>query len=101
MNKIYTPDTSTQIERPLCLSAVETGFPSLATDYMEEPLDINQHLIKHSAATFFVRASGDSMIGAGIHDGDLMIVDRSLEARNRKIVIAVVRGFQPWSPLRE
>ncbi|MEM6614811.1 MAG: translesion error-prone DNA polymerase V autoproteolytic subunit [Cyanobacteria bacterium P01_C01_bin.72] len=72
-----------------CVSA---GFPSPAEDYIEGKLDLNQHLIPHPLATFFVRVSGDSMIGAGIHSGDLLIVDRSLSAREGSVIIAVVNG---------
>ena len=92
MNMILIPDTSTAISCPLCFSCVEAGFPSPAEDYMEGSLDLNQHLIKHPAATFFVRVSGDSMINAGIHPGDILIVDRSLEPSDKKIVIAVIDG---------
>ena len=74
------------------MSAVEAGFPSPAEDYIEGSLDLNKHLIKHPAATFFVRVSGDSMINAGIYPGDILIVDRSLEAIDKKIVIAVIDG---------
>lgn len=92
MNTILTPDTSTTINCPVCISCVEAGFPSPAEDYMEGSLDLNRHLIKHPAATFFVRVSGDSMINAGIHPGDILIVDRSLEPCDKKIVIAVIDG---------
>ena len=92
MNTILTPDTSAKISYPLCFSCVEAGFPSPAEDYMEGNLDLNHHLIKHPAATFFVRVSGDSMIDAGIHPGDILIVDRSLEPCDKKIVIAVIDG---------
>ena len=77
---------------PLALCHVEAGFPSPADDYMEGALDLNEHVIKHPSATYFVRASGDSMIGAGIFNGDLLIVDRSLEASSGKVVIAEVDG---------
>jgi DNA polymerase V len=77
---------------PLALCWVEAGFPSPADDYMEGSLDLNDHIIKHPSATYFVKASGDSMIGAGIFNGDLLIVDRSLEASNGKVVIAEVDG---------
>ena len=77
---------------PLALCHVEAGFPSPADDYMEEALDLNEHVIKHPSATYFVKASGDSMIGAGIFNGDLLIVDRSLEASSGKVVIAEVDG---------
>jgi len=73
---------------------VAAGFPSPADDYLkaETPLDLNEHLIKHPAATFFVRVRGDSMTGCGIFPDDILIVDRSLEPIHRKVVIAVVNG---------
>jgi DNA polymerase V len=92
VDTIYKPDQTTGYERPLYLESVSAGFPSPANDYIESPLDLNQHLIKHPAATFFVKAKGDSMIDAGIHSGDLLIVDRSLEVTDGKVVIAVVDG---------
>lgn len=77
---------------PLYTSAVSAGFPSPADDHTEEALDLNQHLVKHPTATFFVRVSGESMIEAGIHPHDILIVDRSLEVISGKIVIAVLNG---------
>jgi DNA polymerase V len=90
--KIYRPDLSTELECPLFLAPVEAGFPSPAEDYVEGQLDLNKHLIKHPAATFFVRAAGDSMINAGIFPGDILIVDRSIEPADKKVVIAVING---------
>ena len=72
--------------------SVAAGFPSPAEDHMESSLDLNQHLIKHPSATFYVYARGDSMVSAGILDGDMLIVDRSLEATNDSIVVAVING---------
>ena len=89
---IYQPDQSTPCKRPLFMVPVSAGFPSPAEDYIEGNLDLNKHLIKHPAATFFVKVSGSSMIDAGIHDGDILIVDRSLKPVNKKVVIAVVNG---------
>lgn len=77
---------------PLFEVPVKAGFPSPADDYLEQNLDLNEHLISHPAATFFVRVDGDSMTGAGIHKEDILIVDRSLEPTNGKIVIAVING---------
>ena len=77
---------------PLYLSAIRAGFPSPAEDYIERNLDLHDHLVKDKAATFFLRATGDSMREAGIHDGDLLVVDRALEAAHGKIVIAVLDG---------
>ncbi len=78
--------------RPLVLSRVPAGFPSPADDYIEGALDLNEHLIAHREATFFVRVKGHSMAGAGIADGDLLVVDRSLEAASGDIVVAVIDG---------
>jgi DNA polymerase V len=71
---------------------VSAGFPSPADDYLEAPLDLNQHLIKRPSATFFARAEGDSMRGRGIFSGDLLIVDRSIKPANGQIVIASMHG---------
>jgi len=89
---VHTPDLSTRHHQSLFETRVSAGFPSPAADYEEDKLDLNEHLIKHPAATFFVRTIGDSMVGAGIHCGDLLVVDRSLEPRDKSIVIAVVNG---------
>ena len=89
---IYEPKKETRYERPIFMAPVTAGFPSPAEDYIEGKLDLNEHLVKHPAATFFVRVTGDSMIDAGIHPGDILIVDRSLEAADKKVVIAVVEG---------
>jgi DNA polymerase V len=92
ITQVYLPDVSTSCPRPLFLVSVSAGFPSPADDYLEGQLDLNRHLIKHEAATFFVRVTGDSMIGSGIHSGDLLIVDRALEPTEKSVVIAVVNG---------
>ncbi len=77
---------------PLYLSPVQAGFPSPAEDYMDGQLNLHAHLVRNEAATFFLRASGDSMTGAGIFDGDLLVVDRSLPAGHNRIVIAALDG---------
>ena len=92
VDAIYTPDLSTRCSLPVFLGRLPAGFPSPADDYIEGRLDLNRHLIKHPAATFFVRVTGDSMIGAGIHSGDLLVVDRSLEPVDRNVVVAVLDG---------
>ncbi len=88
----FSPDTKTSCPLPLFLASVKAGFPSPADDFLEKKLDLNEHLIRHPAATFFVRVDGDSMQGAGICRGDILIVDRSLEAGDGRIVVAVVNG---------
>ncbi len=82
----------TALPLPLDGSRIAAGFPSPADDDLEGTIDLNEHLVQHPAATFFVRVQGDSMIGAGIHHGDLLVVDRALEARSGSIVVAVVDG---------
>ena len=77
---------------PLYGASVQAGFPSPADDHIEGTLDLNAYLVKHPAATFFVRATGHSMMDAGIHPGDVLVVDRSLEAVSGKIVIAALDG---------
>lgn len=77
---------------PLYQCAVAAGFPSPAEDDMERVLDLNELLIKHPAATFFVRVTGTSMIGAGIHHNDILVVDRSLKPMDGKVIIASVNG---------
>lgn len=89
---IYAPDLTTRYKLPIFLGRLPAGFPSPADDYLEGKLDITKHLVKHPAATFYVRVSGDSMIGAGIHTGDLLVVDRSLEPKNGNVIVAALAG---------
>ena len=89
---IFSIIKNTQINIPVFLDKVSAGFPSPATDYMENKLDLNEYLIKHPAATFIVRTSGSSMTSASICSGDLLIVDRSIVPKNNNIVIASIFG---------
>lgn len=82
----------TVLRRPLFLERVAAGFPSPAQDYVDRALDLNELCIEHPAATYYVRAAGESMLGVGIHPGDVLVVDRALEARHRDIVIAAWQG---------
>jgi DNA polymerase V len=77
---------------PFFQESVSAGFPSPAQDYIENSLDLNELMIKHPSSTFFVRVQGDSMRGAGIFSSDILVVDRSLEAVNGKIIVAIVNG---------
>lgn len=77
---------------PLFNEKIPAGFPSPAADYVERPLDLNELCIAHPAATYFVRVSGHSMIGAGIYDGSLLVVDRSITPQHGDIIIAAVGG---------
>lgn len=77
---------------PLYSSKVQAGFPSPADDYIEKHLDLNAHLVKNPASTFFVRVSGESMKDAGIFPDDILVVDRSLEAVDGKVVVVAIDG---------
>jgi len=77
---------------PLFSGKVAAGFPSPADDYVEKNLDLNELLVQKPAATFFVRAQGESMLGAGIHPNDILVVDRSIEPVPGKIVICALNG---------
>jgi DNA polymerase V len=77
---------------PLVAWHISCGFPSPADDYRESELDLNELVIAHPEATFYVRVSGDSMEGAGIFEGDVLVVDRALDARENTIVVALVNG---------
>jgi DNA polymerase V len=77
---------------PLAGVPVEAGFPSPADDYIEKQLDLNQLMVNHPEATFFMRVQGDSMVEAGIHTGDILVVDRSQEAKEGSVIVAVLDG---------
>jgi DNA polymerase V len=82
----------TLVDLPLFGSKIPAGFPSPADDHLEATIDLNRQYVRHPTATFFVRVQGTSMIGAGIHNGDMLVVDRSLEAQSGSVVIAIING---------
>lgn len=92
VDKIYKPVCNVEQSQPLFFADVPAGFPSPAADYQQTSLDLNKYLVKNPPATFFVRAAGNSMTGVGIHSGDILVVDKSLEPRDKNVVIAVVNG---------
>lgn len=79
-----------EMELPLYETTIPAGFPSPAEEYLGDTMDLNQYLIKNPTASFFAKVEGDSMIDAGIFAGDLVVVDRSITAKNNDIVIAAV-----------
>ncbi len=87
-----TKSVDREHEIPLIESAVPAGFPSIAEDYVDRALNLQELLVKHPAATFFVRVKGSSMLGAGISSNDILIVDRALTPTDNKIVIARIDG---------
>ena len=90
--QFFTVDLSEKREIPFFATPISAGFPSPADDYTEISLDLNKHLIKHPAATFYAKVKGDSMINAGIHDGDLLVVDRALDIYDNCIGVCIIDG---------
>jgi len=88
----YACDTSTPLNIAYFESGVSAGFPSPAEDHMHSKIDLNNLLIENPSATYYIRVNGDSMLGAGIINGDLLIVDRSMEVTNNRIVVAHING---------
>lgn len=92
MNSIINKHSLSDLSLPLFSGTAACGFPSPADDYVGHDLDLNLHLIKHPAATFFVRAQGESMREIGILNGDLLVIDRSLTPKHDSVVLAVING---------
>lgn len=90
--ELFEFERRAELGLPLYLATVPAGFPSPAEDYIDRKLDLNEHLVRHPAATFFVRVDGDSMRDAGVASGDILVVDRAVEARDGRIVIAALDG---------
>lgn len=90
VSDIRQVDPVTQVEIPLASERIQAGFPSPAQDYVDKKLDLNEHLIRNVSATFIVRVNSQSMLNAGLDINDELIVDRSLEAKHRDVVIALV-----------
>ncbi|WP_437610777.1 translesion error-prone DNA polymerase V autoproteolytic subunit [Erwinia sp. V71] len=92
MNIVRAAELPAMQPLPLFLEKVPCGFPSPAADYVEKALDLNELCVRHPSATYFVWVTGDSMIDAGISDGDMLVVDSSLQAKHGSIVVAAVDG---------
>ena len=92
ISKIYSSLIKNENKIAFYNSSIPAGFPSPAEDHIDIPLDLNEHLIRHPAATFYVYAKGNSMQNSGIYDGDLLIVDRAVEPKLKNIVIAIIDG---------
>lgn len=88
----FSPITYSKMEIPLMSTSISAGFPSPADDYIELKLDLNKELIKHPHATFFCRVKGDSMVEAGINDGDILIIDKSLEPKTNSVLVCFLDG---------
>ncbi len=89
---IYSASTETILDLPLIDKGISAGFPSPAEDFVDIAIDLNKELIKHPSATFYGRVKGNSMQDAGIHHGDLLIIDKSLEPKDGKIAVCFIDG---------
>lgn len=89
---IYLPERSCFIERPIVNEDIVAGFPSPAEDFKEVRISLDKELVKNENATFYARVRGNSMIDANIEDGDLLVIDRSIETRNGKIAVCMIDG---------
>ncbi|ELS32317.1 MULTISPECIES: LexA family protein [Pseudanabaena] len=98
---IFSTNSDTRCRIPLYLNPVAAGLPAPTEDYIEGKIDLNRHLVKHPESTFLVRVIGDSMLDAGIHPSDLLVVDRAIEPISGKVVIAVVNGELTVKRLRK
>ncbi len=90
--EIFTADTSTTINLPIVENGISAGFPSPADDFLDLSIDLNKEFVKNPSTTFYGRVKGDSMINAGLSNGDLLIIDKSLEPVNHKIAVCFIDG---------
>ncbi len=88
----FLPDTTLRLSLPYADAGIQAGFPSPAQDYIQESIDLNRELVKHPAATFYGRVRGDSMTGEGITDGDIIVIDRSLEPSDGDLAVCCLEG---------
>jgi DNA polymerase V len=90
--EIFAASAETELSLPFVDEGISAGFPSPALDFADQSIDLNKHLIKHPAATFYGRAKGESLNKAGISSGDLLVIDRSLEPASGKIAVCCIDG---------
>ncbi len=90
--EFFKPDFDSAMQIPFIPDGVSAGFPSPAADFIENTIDLNKELCENPLATFYIRVKGNSMIDAGINNGDILVVDRSIEARDKKIAICLLDG---------
>ena len=90
--QLFSASTDTHVDIPYANEGIHAGFPSPAQDFLDSTIDLNKELIKNPSATFFGRVSGDSMKDLGIHDGDLLVIDKSLEPLDGKIAVCFIDG---------
>jgi DNA polymerase V len=92
MLDVFKADVTSILSLPIVINGISAGFPSPADDFLDLAIDLNKHLITNKDSTFFGRVKGNSMIDAGIHNGDILIIDKSLEPKNKKIAVCYIDG---------
>ena len=90
--EVYNSNTTINLSLQLVENGISAGFPSPADDFLDASIDLNKTLIKNKDATFYGRVKGDSMINGGLSDGDLLIIDKSIEPKNGKIAVCFIDG---------
>ncbi len=90
--EFFIPEVDKELKLPLVDAFISAGFPSPADDYIEGKLDLNRQLIKNPSSTFFARVRGTSMTDVGINDGDILIIDKSLEAKHNSVLVCFIDG---------
>ena len=90
--QILTPEYGEEVLLPYFPEGIKAGFPSPATDYEEEAIDLNKELVHHKEATFYARVKGDSMINAGYHPGDIIVIDKSLDPSEGDMAVCFLDG---------
>jgi DNA polymerase V len=90
--QFFIPEVSTELEIPFISGGISAGFPSPAQDFMGEKIDLNRILVKHPSETFYAKVKGNSMKDVGIHDGDTLVIDRSLAPEDGKIFVCFIDG---------
>ncbi len=90
--EFYSAETTSKLDLPFVGNGISAGFPSPADDFLDLSIDLNKELIQNPSATFYGRVKGDSMVDAGLSDGDLLIIDKSLEPTDSKIAVCFIDG---------
>lgn len=90
--KLYSPDLTLHLELDYADAGIAAGFPSPAQDYITQSIDLNRELIRHPASTFYARVSGDSMMEEGITEGDLLVIDKSIEPVDGDLAVCCLNG---------
>ena len=89
---LYLSDTTTELSLPIADAGIKAGFPSPAQDYMDSAIDLNKELVRHPATTFYGRVNGDSMVDAQVFDGDILVIDKSIEPQNKDMAVCFIDG---------